>query len=210
MTRLSSIVLVFGLAAACASESSNASDPSTDDVSAALTNDGTVGPEHVIRNGFYSDVLFCTMMAPHHQHAIEMARIEVKSGTHPELVAMASRMIQSQMSEIEELTSIKNELKGDPSVPTKMSPHAMENAGVPMPQELLRGHDVDSAFLDGMLPHHSGAIETASVALRHSQNGRIVALARRIIDAQAKEVGEMIAMRNEWYPGLTHGFPHAP
>lgn len=36
---------------------------------------------------------FAAMMAAHHQHAIEMAKIQVASGTHPELVALAPKHI---------------------------------------------------------------------------------------------------------------------
>lgn len=210
LTLASLAMVVF---AACSTDRPNADEDTPGSVTAAHTagtDAGMVAPPHLILEGAYSDVRFCSMMAPHHQHATEMAKVEIEAGHRPELVRMAEAMIRSQSSEIEELKSIKASLTGDSTVPAEMAPHTMENSGVPMPMELRHGHDVDSAFLDGMLPHHAGALEMATVALRHSQNARIVGMARRIVDEQSKEIGELISMREQWYAGLSHGFPHAP
>lgn len=168
-----------------------------------------VAPSHLVEAGQYSDVRFCEMMAPHHQHANEMADVLLANGKDPELRDMARKMKAKQTAEIEELASIKQELAGTSTLPAQMNPHVMENSGVPMPSELTQGTSVDLAFIDGMLPHHSGAIQMATVALRHSQNPRIVGLARRVIDDQAREIGDLIDMREQKYEGVNHGFPHA-
>lgn len=205
-------ILSAVVVAACAS-----SDPSRTDPTVTVDNgltpahaqlEGTA-PSHLVENGEYSDVRFCDMMAPHHQHANEMAEVLLAHGKDGELRDMARTMIQKQTAEIEELASIKQELAGSSTLPMMMNPHEMENSGVPMPEELTRGTSVDLAFVDGMLPHHSGAIRMASVALRHSQNPRIVGLARRIIDDQAREIGDLISIRHERFEGVNHGFPHA-
>lgn len=168
-----------------------------------------VAPDHLVVDGAYSDVRFCEMMAPHHRHAVEMAEVLLASGEDLELRGMAARMIAAQKSEIEELATIKTSLTGSSALPAMMSAHTMQNGGVPTPAELPMGTSTDLAFLDGMLPHHSGAIQMATVALRHSQNGHVVGLARRIIDDQAREIGEMGRIRRERYAGANHGFPHA-
>jgi len=168
-----------------------------------------IAPDHLVVDGSYSDVRFCEMMAPHHQHAIDMAKVMLAAGADPELRAMAEDMISAQRAEIEELASIKAALTGSSTLPRMSSVHMMENSGVPMPDELTHGTSVDRAFLDGMFPHHAGAIQMATVALRHSQNGHVVGLARRIIDAQAREVGELEQIRKRLSPAANHGFPHA-
>lgn len=43
---------------------------------------------------------FMMMMTPHHQSAVDMAKIELRLGTHPELKAMARDIIKSQDQEI--------------------------------------------------------------------------------------------------------------
>ena len=50
------------------------------------------------------------------------------------------------------------------------------------------------------MPHHSDAIAMASVALIRSDDPDIIRIVRRLVDAQAKEVGQMIQWRQESYP----------
>lgn len=46
---------------------------------------------------------FATMMIPHHQGAIEMAKLELRYGTDPQLKAMAEKIVAAQEKEIAEL-----------------------------------------------------------------------------------------------------------
>ncbi len=50
-----------------------------------------------------TDVDFAKMMIPHHQGAIDAARIEVQSGKDPMLKKMAEKIIKDQEKEISEL-----------------------------------------------------------------------------------------------------------
>jgi uncharacterized protein (DUF305 family) len=158
-----------------------------------------MGPERLVMNGHYSDERFIDMMAAHHQLAIEMAEVEVQKGTRSELKDLAGKMIEDQRSEIEELKAIKQARFGTSDVPTMMHPSDMENGGMMMPGEIAMQADVDKEFIDSMMPHHAGAIQMASVALRRSDIEQIRSLSRRIIDAQAEEIGQMIEWRKAWY-----------
>lgn len=203
-----SIIFVLALAA-CTASPDRAVDLGVDEQALESVNDaGDVAPPDLVVNGDYSDVRFLDMMAAHHRHAIEMANIAADKAQEPALREMASMMAAKQAEEIEELRKRKASLTTSSDLPTKMHPKSMEHAGIPMPLELEHGTSVDAAFLDSMVPHHAGAIEMSNVVLRRSNDGRIVSLARTIIDDQAKEIGEMIAMRNERFAGLNHGFPH--
>ncbi len=58
----------------------------------------------------------------------------------------------------------------------------------------------DLRFIDGMIPHHQGAVEMAQEALTKSQRPEIKQLAQQIIEAQEKEIAELKTWRKSWYP----------
>lgn len=58
----------------------------------------------------------------------------------------------------------------------------------------------DLRFIDGMIPHHQGAVDMAQEALSKSQRPEIKQLAQQIIEAQEREIAELQAWRKSWYP----------
>jgi uncharacterized protein (DUF305 family) len=50
-----------------------------------------------------ADKDFVTMMIPHHQGAIDMAKVQLEHGKDEKLRAMAQKMIDDQQKEIEEM-----------------------------------------------------------------------------------------------------------
>lgn len=54
--------------------------------------------------------LFLEQMIVHHEGAVEMAQIEVDSGTNPDAVAMAQAIIDTQNIEIETMREILQSL----------------------------------------------------------------------------------------------------
>ncbi len=57
----------------------------------------------------------------------------------------------------------------------------------------------DLRFIDGMTPHHEGAVAMAQEALQKSTRPEIRQLAQAIIDAQEKEISQLKEWRTAWY-----------
>jgi uncharacterized protein (DUF305 family) len=162
---------------------------------------GDMASERLEENGKYSDERFIDAMVPHHQGAVEMARVALDNAEHEKLVQLSENIVSTQQAEIEDLKSIKQEEFGTSRVPMEMSPKQMQGMGMMTdPQDLANRNPFDKAFIDAMIPHHQSAIEMAEVASEKSRNPRIKTLAENIVSAQQTEIEQMKAWREQWYP----------
>lgn len=59
-------------------------------------------------------------------------------------------------------------------------------------------NDADIAFVNGMTPHHEGAVEMSELAATRAASEEVKALAQRIADAQQPEIDLMAAMADAW------------
>jgi len=155
----------------------------------------------VMENGKYSDRHFIDAMVPHHQGAVEMARVALENAEHQEIKELSRNIISTQQAEIEELKAVKKEEFGTSQVPMQMSQQQMRGMGMMMnPQDLAHSEPFDRAFIDAMIPHHQSAISMAQEALEESENSRIKELAGNIVSAQQEEIEQMTRWRQQWYP----------
>lgn len=60
------------------------------------------------------------------------------------------------------------------------------------------GDELDAAFLEGMIPHHQGAVDMAELILENAKHEELRAMARDIIDAQQREIDMMKGWQKEW------------
>lgn len=60
------------------------------------------------------------------------------------------------------------------------------------------GDDFDKAFIEGMIPHHQGAIDMANMALISAKHGEIREMATEIITAQQREIDMMNQWLKDW------------
>jgi uncharacterized protein (DUF305 family) len=79
----------------------------------------------------------------------------------------------------------------------------MQNrGGMAMPHMSLgpADADFDLRFIDGMIPHHEGAVTMANDALAKSKRPEIQELAKAILAAQPPEIEQLQTWRKQWYP----------
>ncbi len=141
-----------------------------------------------------SDVDFIEALVPHHQSALEMARIEVERGTRAEVRAMAQQMIDQQAAEIALMTSEYRALTGRSRVPPPSTDRHMRGDMALL--EGASGAAVDEAFLEHMIPHHAGAVLLAHRALPFLRRQTLKDLALNTENGQAAEIGEMQRLKS--------------
>ncbi len=143
------------------------------------------------------DVAFVDGMIPHHQGAIEMAKIQLKYGKDATMRKLAQDIIDAQQTEIEFMQNWLTTAT-DKDTTNADSEHAKAYlADMSMHDAMMAGvhhDDADIAFAQGMIPHHQGAIEMAKIQLKYGQDDQIRNLAQGIIDAQDPE----IVLMKEW------------
>lgn len=60
------------------------------------------------------------------------------------------------------------------------------------------GDEFDKAFIEGMIPHHQGAIDMARAAQKSAKHAEIKEMADDIIEAQQREIDMMKEWQREW------------
>lgn len=134
---------------------------------------------------------FALMMRMHHQGAIDMANLELKSGTDATMKQMAQSIIQSQQAEIAQLTAFLQSHPphgNDPDFDT-MQMMTMEKGAKEADLQIINGR-IDHDFAILMIGHHQGAVENSRLELLHGQESSMKTMATNIIDAQQKEIGQ--------------------
>ncbi len=172
------------------------------------------------------EAAFLTGMAHHHGTAIEMAEIAQERGESPFVKRLADDIVSTQERELGEMEKIyerlaDGELKPDPGAHDGLGLGA-EEAGMthtPKTNDMLRAAErFDRAFVDEMVPHHTGAVRMAKVVLKATVDDELRELAQGIVSTQEREIEEMNAFRTKEYgapvpeeggSGQKHGGGHS-
>lgn len=146
------------------------------------------------------DVMFAQMMIPHHEQAIEMADIALDPtiGASDAVRELATEIRNAQDPEIsfmkETLTSWGRSTEMDASMDHSEMMDGMLTLDELSALGALRGTAFDTAWLEGMIRHHEGAISMAENLIESGVNPELINLGREIIAAQQAEIDAMKAL----------------
>jgi uncharacterized protein (DUF305 family) len=134
---------------------------------------------------------FAMMMRMHHQGAIDMANLELKSGSDATMKQMAQTIIASQQAEITQLTAFLKSHAPHTSDPDfdMMQMDNMKKSGKQADLQIING-DIDHDFAILMIGHHQSAVENSRLELIHGQEQSMKTMATNIINDQMKEIGQ--------------------
>lgn len=160
------------------------------------------------------DGAFVSQMVPHHESAIEMAKVARVKAQHPQIINLANDIVSSQSGEIDQMNRIHQRLFGKPIDRQAHGGLGMDASmmGMDMDMSTLESAmPFDREFIDQMIPHHQGAIRMARAELGDGADQQTKALANRIIAAQSAEIVLMNEWRSKWYgsPSPAGGVPAA-
>jgi len=146
------------------------------------------------------------MMVPHHQLAIDMARVAEQHAKHGQVIGLARDIIAAQDDEIRRMLIWRGELAGSSPTPVMGGMNGMGGPGQPaMPgmnvdlKALASSPDFDRAFIQAMIPHHQSAIAMSRAATPNLKRPEIRDLAHDIITTQQVEIDRMEGWLKEWY-----------
>jgi uncharacterized protein (DUF305 family) len=141
-----------------------------------------------------ADVMFLQMMIPHHQQAIDISNIALKTSKDSELLALAKTIINAQTAEIAQM---KSWLK-DAGATTDMG-HSMSGMGGMLDDAEIStlsaatGKAFDSLWLKGMIGHHDGAIHMTTM-IADASNADIKTFGENVVKDQSAQIEQMRVM----------------
>lgn len=130
-----------------------------------------------------SEEAFVVNMIPHHQEAVDTARLVLKNGESEELKKLAQAIITAQEKEIAMMEKWSIDWNYSTVTPTYQN---MMGDGTK-----LSGKALDTWFLRGMIMHHEGAVQMAESVLKLDIRKEVADFAREVIRVQSDEISQM-------------------
>ena len=156
----------------------------------------SMGMHHNSGSATYTgaDVMFLQMMIPHHQQAIDISNIALKTSKDSELLALAKTIIKEQSAEIIKMQSWLNNANVNPGMG-----HSMNGMGGMLNDAELSalsastGKNFDLLWLKGMIGHHDGAIHMTTM-IRDASNPEIKTFGEKVAKDQTAQIAQMNAI----------------
>jgi uncharacterized protein (DUF305 family) len=144
------------------------------------------------------DVSFAQGMIPHHQQALQMAKLAAGRASSAKVKDLASRIEKAQDPEIRTMNGWLKSWGKDMS---SSMPGMGHSSGSGMPGmmdskdmghlEKMSGTGFDTMFLTMMIDHHKGAVAMATAEKNKGEYGPATSMANDIAQAQTAEITEM-------------------
>jgi uncharacterized protein (DUF305 family) len=132
------------------------------------------------------DRAFLSAMIAHHQAALAMSKAALLLCRDVQVRSWATSIIKSQSQQVEIGTmNALLEPLGGPNAPLMASTQQSMGGSA---SQIANSKTPDFAFVQGMLPHHSSAIDMAQLALETSRDPQVLKLSKAIVVAQAGEM----------------------
>ncbi|MFD8130549.1 MULTISPECIES: DUF305 domain-containing protein [Streptomyces] len=186
--------------AACGNDSDSASSghEGHSSASSSASADATTAAHNA------QDVSFAQGMIPHHQQALEMAKLAADRASSAEVKDLAARIEKAQDPEIQtmsgwlkswgkDVTTSDSSMESMPGMDHSAHsdmPGMMDNKDMAK-LEKASGADFDTMFLTMMIEHHKGAIEMANTEKDKGEYGPATSMSDGISTAQTAEITEM-------------------
>ena len=146
------------------------------------------------------DLQFLDTMVPHHQSAVDMAKMISGQTKNADLNKFAEAIIADQNKEIAQMKEWRGKwYEGKPSAMNMEMPGMADSMKMDMSKlASAKDKEFDLKFLDMMTPHHAGAVTMSKEALTKAEHPEIKTLAQQIIQAQEAEIKMMADWKTKW------------
>jgi uncharacterized protein (DUF305 family) len=145
--------------------------------------------------GAYSDdeLMFASMMIPHHSQAVTMSELALVNSTNPEVLALATSIRDAQGPEITQMQSWLDQSNYSGTHAGHMDMGGMLSNEELAKLAIAKGAAFDRLFLEGMIAHHEGAIQMAEM-IKDSTNSEVKKLFTNLVSSQSAEIEAMKAL----------------
>ncbi|MEO6791178.1 MAG: DUF305 domain-containing protein [Ornithinibacter sp.] len=175
------VILLLGVAGCGSTETATPASASTGSMTSTSASDP-------------GDVQFAQQMIPHHEQAVEMARLALddRAGASAEVKSLAQQISTAQEPEIATMSGWMSQWGA--STDMGGMDHGMD--GMMSDQQMgdlaaATGADFDQQWLTMMIQHHEGAVSMAGTVLGTTNDARVSELARAVVQGQKAELATM-------------------